>query len=128
MKRCLLPLVALVLTGCGQDGPAESTSDASLARWQLASEPRPEDTTLDLLVQERECASGQSAEGRIAPPDVEYQEEAVIVTVRVRPLSGGADCPDNPGTPYVLNLEEPLGERALLDGSLNTPRAGAIVR
>jgi hypothetical protein len=40
----------------------------------------------------------------------------VVVSVFVRPVEGGAECPSNPDTPYTLRLTSPLGERALLDG------------
>jgi predicted small lipoprotein YifL len=112
-------LLLLALAGCGQGGAGQAASDAPVARVQLAHEPRPEDRELHLLVQELECASGHSAEGRIAPPEVEYQEDKVVVTMRVERRSNDEDCNGGPATPYALELEEPLGERALLDGSRN---------
>ncbi len=65
---------------------------------------------------ERECASGQPATGRIANPIVDYDESAITITVPVRPVTGGANCPGNPWTPFVLELDEPIGDRVLLDG------------
>ena len=127
MKRAALPLLVLVLGGCGQGGAGQATSDAPLARWQLASEPRSEDRTLSLLVQELECASGQSADGRIVPPEVEYQDDAVIVTMRVERRSDDEDCNGGPDTPYKLELKEPLGDRTLLDGSRDPATAPEII-
>lgn len=123
--------IALVMSamavGCGQalsttsQGSSEPTSDAPLARWHLAADPRPEDQTLPLLVNEIECASGQSADGRIATPEVEYRQDAVVITMRVERRSDSEDCPSNPDTPYNLELREPVGTRALLDGGQTPP-------
>ncbi len=89
---------ALLLSGCS------TSSGGSIADWEVApdQELSADSQTIDLLVYERECASGQSAEGRIQPPDVDYRDEAVVVTIRVRPRSGGATCQGNPPTPYTL--------------------------
>jgi hypothetical protein len=65
---------------------------------------------------ERECASGRPADGRIADPIVEYGEDAITITVPVRRVEGGATCQGNPWTPFVLELDEPIGDRLLLDG------------
>lgn len=78
--------------------------------------PTPESTTIEVKVMERECASGRKATGRIAEPIVDYSEEAVTITIPVRRVTGGADCQGNPWTPYVLELDEPIGDRVLLDG------------
>jgi hypothetical protein len=77
----------------------------------------PESTSIELLVNERGCASGQSAEDRMAPAEIEYGEDAVVVTTRVVPPPGPQTCPSNPDTPVTVELEEPLGDRELLDGS-----------
>ena len=112
--------VAVVLLGAGYwfyFGPGQTT----VAAWRVQGTLDPAATRLPLLVQERECASGQSAEGRIERPDVEYRSDAVIVTVRVRDLGGDQDCPGNPDTPFVLRLDEPVGDRELLDGGKRPP-------
>lgn len=68
------------------------------------------------LVTERACAGGNSAEGRIDEPHIEWGERTVIVTITVRPLAGNSTCPSNPPTPFTFELPAPLGERTLLDG------------
>ncbi|WP_369056593.1 hypothetical protein [Kineococcus terrestris] len=94
---------------------------APVAQWRLAEAPRPEDTSLSLLVNETTCASGRSAEGRVQEPAVEYRPEGLTITVRVTQLGGAQSCPSNPDTPYTVQLEEPVGTRALLDGSIVPP-------
>jgi hypothetical protein len=71
---------------------------------------------------ERECASGKAATGRIAEPIAEYGVNAITITIPVRRVKGGADCQGNPWTPYVLELDEPIGDRVLLDGGPWPPR------
>jgi hypothetical protein len=63
-------------------------------------------------VNESECASGRSADGRIEG-DVTYEAEAVHLEVAVRRLSGGQDFQSNPDTEYVVQLDEQLGNRTV---------------
>jgi hypothetical protein len=83
--------------------------------------PAPGDTQFTALVTEEECASGQSAEGRIAEPRVLYEPDRILVILAVRPRPGAQTCPSNPETPYVVRLKEPIGERQLLDGTYYPP-------
>lgn len=93
----------------------------SVAEWRVDGAVGPETTEVPLLVNESACASGQSARGRIQEPDVDYRTDAVVVTIRVEQRSGSEDCPSNPDTPYLLRLDEPLGNRTLLDGGKRPP-------
>lgn len=102
--------------GCRLEPVSES---GSAADWKLdpaAPPPGPASTEIPLLVNERECASGEAATGRIQEPVVFADDRRVVVSVFVREVEGGAECPGNPDTPYTLRLAEPLGERALFDG------------
>jgi hypothetical protein len=76
----------------------------------------PETTEVPLLVGEVACASGRDATGRISV-DVEYGEDVIAVTAFVRPLPGGQDCPSSPPTPFRLQFDEPVGDRALVNGA-----------
>jgi hypothetical protein len=93
----------------------------STASWRIDGSVDPAATEVPLMVNENACASGRTAEGRIEEPDVDYRRDAVVVTIRVRERSGDQDCPGNPDTPYVLRLDEPVGNRALLDGGQRPP-------
>ena len=91
----------------------------SVADWYVdpsAAAPGPESRSVAALVHERACASGSSAEGRIMEPEVDYGMTEVIVTILVRRAPGNQACPGNPATPFVFELDEPLGDRALRDG------------
>lgn len=73
-------------------------------------------TEIHILVEEWECSSGQSAEGRIAQ-NVQYRDDAVIVTLAVRRPSGDFQtCQGNPPTPFVVRIAQPVGSRDLNDG------------
>jgi hypothetical protein len=95
------------------------------ASWTLdPTEPRPGPDTLTFtaLVTERDCASGQSSEGRVVGPDILDIGHEVLVTFAVRPLGGDMQtCPGNPVTRVVVDLGEPLGDRQLLDGGTLPP-------
>ncbi len=79
-------------------------------------------TEIEVLVTETACNSGQDARGRILPPQVISDVATVTVVMIVRARVGAMDCQSNPETPFLLELPEPLGDRALLDGSSVPPR------
>lgn len=97
--------------------------DALPAAWEPApgADLSPGSTAIDVHVVESACASGQPATGRIADPDIPYEEERVVVTIGVVPRAGGQTCPSNLPTDYTVELDEPLGDRVLLDGSHEPP-------
>lgn len=115
-------LIVIVAGACGGDD-GNSDQPSEVADWELAPEQTltPDTQTIEILVRERACASEDTAEGRIEEPDVQYQQDAVIVTIRVKPKTGAQTCQSNPLTPYTLELEEPLGGRTLLEGGRGEP-------
>ena len=97
-------------------------SDLGEADLTLAEIPSPADTSLELFVHERACASGQSAEGRIELVDLTITTDQVQMQVGVRPPDGDQDCQGNPPTPFTVDLGEPLGDREIVDASVEPPR------
>lgn len=88
----------------------------------LAEPPAPDDTAVDLLVTERACASGQSAEGRVELVELAETADEVQLHVGVRPRDAdGATCPANPSTPFTAELSDPLGDRDIVDVSVVPP-------
>lgn len=109
--------------GAGDCRPTAHHPTLGPATWALeGSELGPEDTAFTASVTERSCASGQSSEGRVRDPLIVYTDEAVIVTFFMEPLDGGQNCPGNPPTAVDVQLDEPLGDRSLLDGGVWPPR------
>lgn len=84
--------------------------------------PGKQDLVLHVLINEESCASGKSPEGRVGPPEIAYFQQAIVVTLSVRPRSGGQDCPSNPDFAMKIRLNEPVGDRRILDGGLFPPR------
>ncbi|MEX2011316.1 MAG: hypothetical protein WEF51_03650, partial [Chloroflexota bacterium] len=97
-------------------GPADWWIDPAAPR------PGPDATEFDVLVLERACAGGQSSDGRIAPPFVLYEADAVVLTFGVVLKPGGQRCPGHPPGSYHVTLDEPIGDRWLLDGGVFPPR------
>lgn len=92
---------------------------AGPATWTFAPDQEigADTTEFTAMVTERACATGRSSEGRIIGPQIDYVDDTSIrVTFSVRPLDGEQGCPSNPPTPVTVHLEEPLGDRMLLDG------------
>jgi hypothetical protein len=100
----------------------------NLASWWLdpaAGTPGPDAVAVMALVQER--CGGQPLDGRVVPPVVIYQPDSVTVVFGFVPLRGGGQeqdsiCGSAPPASYRVILEEPLGQRRLLDGSTIPPR------
>src|SRR5262245_37401926 len=114
-----------VVVTAAPDPHVEVEGRASAATWWVdpAAPPlTPDATTIQALIQEAECASGQSPEGRVLEPTVLPTDNAFLVSVLVRRQPGGQDCQGNPAFPIQITLPEPLGDRRLLDASTTPPR------
>ena len=97
------------------DGPARWWVDP--VAIPLADDAR----SIPASIRERACASGRSPEGRVNEPTIEYGIDAITVSFTVQGL-GMAQCPGNPSHAFVIELDEPVGSRALLDGSVEPNR------
>lgn len=103
----------ITLTTFPQD-PGEPSLDVASARWQVDPDAAldSDSTAVPILVQEIECSGGQPADGRIEV-SVDYGPDEVMFAVGVGQLPGEQTCPDNPVTAYLVELDEPLGERTV---------------
>ncbi|MBE1878954.1 hypothetical protein [Myceligenerans pegani] len=84
--------------------------------------PDPAAMTIDLLVTEVACASGEPADGRIEVDHLAELEDRIEIVIGVRPQSGGQNCPSNPPTPFTLELDAPLGDRTIVDLAVHPAR------
>ncbi|MBA3688145.1 MAG: hypothetical protein H0W81_04890 [Chloroflexi bacterium] len=106
--------------------PATSQIPAVFGRatWALdpaSAAPTAGSTELRILVWEIECSSGSPATGRMSAPVIEYTPQTVTITIGVRGLGGIQACPLPRGTPAIVRLPQPLGDRPLLDGGHEPP-------
>ncbi|WP_456785723.1 hypothetical protein [Cellulomonas sp. P5_C5] len=98
-------------------------SGSAMLTLDPAAPPSPGSTEVALLVTEAACNSGQDADGRIEVVELRETASAVEVALAVTPRGGAHDCPSNPPTPFTIELDEPLGDRLLLDASTVPPCA-----
>jgi hypothetical protein len=119
MVSARIALLLVLLSACLPSTPL----DEGGATWALAPDASigPDTADFTAMVTEQACASGQTSAGRVIGPEVEWADDAVTVTFRVRRLAGEQTCPGNPPTPVVIALDEPLGGRTLLDGGREPP-------
>lgn len=111
-----------VLSAAGTCTPRLSLDGLGAADLVLAQPPTPDTTTVELEVHERACASGQPAEGRVEIVEQTLTDDQLRLVIGVRPRPGGQDCPGNPPTPVTVELDEPLGDRTVVDATTLPPR------
>lgn len=80
--------------------------------------PKPEDTTVRLLVVERTRAGGRLAFGRFQAPDLYLDEQEALLRIYVNPLQGWQAGTRPWETPVLVELPEPLGTRTVVDGAI----------
>jgi hypothetical protein len=126
----LVAALAVALGACAArptTPPVTFGPDVGLAQFWVnpASLPLAADaTSISGFIREQECASGQSPEGRIIGPRIEYASDSITVTFGVTKVGG--DCPSNPSYSITIFLAEKLGNRRVLDGG-STPARDATV-
>lgn len=87
--------------------------------WRLdpsATEPAPDTSQLQVLLTERECASGQEIGDRLVGPQVVMTDTEVRIAFAAEPPPGDVHtCQGNPETPHTVELPEPLGDREIIE-------------
>jgi hypothetical protein len=124
-------VLAVSLGACGRPTPAPATfgPGVGLADFWVnpASLPLAADAkSISGFIREQACASGQSPEGRIQGPRIEYGTSSITVTFGVTKVGPAAECPSNPKYSITIFLAEPLGNRNLLDGGSDPPRDATV--
>lgn len=87
--------------------------------WRLDPKvlPNPSATTLEVLITERECASGQQLGKRLRGPQIVMTGDALRIAFAAVPPSGDAfTCPSNPETHVTVELPAPVGDREIIEG------------
>lgn len=107
-----------VLDSAGVCTPRLDLGGLGHADLTLAAAPDPAATELELDIYERACASGEPADGRVEVVEQAVTDEEVRLVVGVQPPPGGPqNCPSNPPTHVTIELDEPLGDRTIVDAS-----------
>lgn len=115
--------------GMGQCQPrAVLSEEFGPATWILDPDyPSPIATTreLHLLVWEGSCSGGAPATGRMSAPVIAITSKSVAIAIGVRALEAAPGtafgCPLPQGTPAIVRLGDPLGDRTLLDAGRVPP-------
>ena len=100
------------------DDPAQIPAGLGQVTWSFDPdfpEPGPTDTELHVRATEIGCASGQPMGDRLQGPQVIESDDAIRIAFAVTLQVGGQDCQGNPSTPVTITLDEPLGDRTLID-------------
>ena len=99
--------------------PATLDAPGDVAVWKLESPSAtaPPSTTFTALVSRLGCSGGVT--GEVLEPTVEASDTEIIVTFFVASLDSDLEqtCPGNDEVRYEVSLDEPIGDRPLLDGS-----------
>ena len=74
-------------------------------------------TEVAVDVHETACTSARDPAPHLNEPVLVRTDDDVTVYWTSTPPDGAAECPGNPTSQQVLTLDEPLGDRPLLDGS-----------
>lgn len=117
-----LPEGAWILDAAGTCTPRlelDGLGDADLA---MPATPEADATQVEVNVYEHACASGQPADDRIEIVQQRMTDEQLQLVIGVQPASGDQNCPGNPPTPVTIHLDQPLGDRTIVDASTLPPR------
>lgn len=122
--RLATALLLATLAACGPestDPPRKidtaAPANAVTATWRLdpAVELTSSSTEFVALVSDPTCRGGVTP--TVYPPEVEYLADSIVVTFQADPPSGSFNsCVLGEEVPYTVELDRPIGTRALTDG------------
>lgn len=98
----------------------EGLAWAEISAAQVGLDPA--SSTVALEVRERECTSGRDPLPFLHEPTVTEADETVTVSWTSDAPHGDQTCQGTPAVKMVVELDEPLGSRTLLDGSTWPPK------
>lgn len=117
--------------GWGDCLPRLEVADKSVLEWELAGSSYPpgaEATEIEVLAVDTQCSSGRDLEGLVGS-EVTYTDTTVEVMLTAPPLDAGKmqafTCEGVGPVGYTLQLEEPIGEREVVDISVYPGREPA---
>jgi hypothetical protein len=81
----------------------------------------PATTAPEILVTEVQCSSGRDPQPYLGAPKVVEEGDRVLVSVTSEKVNGAANCIGNLPVPLTIELEEPIGDRELVDAGTWPP-------
>lgn len=117
-----------VLDSAGVCAPRLDLGRLEQADLTLVHVPDPAATEIALEVYERACNSGEAAHGRVEVVRQDVTDGEVRLVIGVRPRGGNHECPSNPPTPVTVELDEPLGDRTVVDAAVLPPQPVPVAR
>lgn len=141
VRRLVVLLCAATLGACGEDESSivpsdevattasqqqqapsstlqEPYRDSGVAVWSVDPNDPPirQSESFTAMVTRLGCNGGQT--GEVLTPTIAVEAERIVVTFAVAPLPEGMyTCPGNDQVRVLVELEEPIGSRELLDGA-----------
>lgn len=101
----------------GPEPPEPEPEPGDTAVWDVDPEalPTADSSSFTALVTRLGCNGGMT--GMVLRPGVRVEETRIVITFAVESDPDGGTCPSNDWVPYEVDLGEPIGSRALVDGS-----------
>lgn len=88
------------------------------AVWSIDSDRQPSrvSDSFTAMVSRLGCSGGET--GEVTGPTITAEEARIVVEFTVEPLTGDFySCQGNDEVPYLVELNEPIGDRQLVDGA-----------
>ncbi len=107
--------------GWGDCAPTVIVGDRSPVIWRLEDPPSDESTQLAVVLEERACSGGRALTADNIEIEIDYLDDSIGILISADPLEGGTyTCPLRPSN-FTIALEEPIGERSLVDKAVYPP-------
>lgn len=94
--------------------------ELNAVEWRIdpdAAAPAGESAQIEVILNERECVSGQEIGDRLLDPQIVMTDQHVFIAFAAeRPPGDAFDCQGNPDMPYTVELPESIGDRELMEG------------
>ncbi len=96
----------------------QSANTGSLLEWQLdpTGDHGPESTMVSVIATELACTGATPVGDRLRDPIVTLTGSEVRILLTANPLEGEQTCPGNPSQDIIIELDEAIGERVIVDG------------
>ena len=92
------------------------------ALWELDRQIHPEDTAITVRATVMECGGMEHPLPEEIHPAVATSQQVIVITILIEPHTERQECLPQPPFLLTIDLGEPIGNRALLDGANYAPK------